>query len=396
MNIRSINLLLFEVISSIGSKIFSFACAFYILQHTETASIYSIYLALIVISSIISQPLFGIWTDKYNNKKIIIISQIINITALILFIPLFNTYFYYIIVLGIILNLTDGAISLIVNANIKNISQDDMERFVSLRQTYSSGISFLAPIIGGVLIAFISIQYLALLNVLTESISILFIFFLTMDRVMVTSEKSLTEDFKEGFSYLFKNKILLKFISIALIINFLINSIVVGIPVISIQTMKLSSQQFGIVESSFTVGMFAVSLLFSVFPIKNKLKAPTQAAIGIQFIGVLTLGLALLFNLTSTTGFIILFVIYFVIGVSLPLVNIPYSIYMQNYIEENYKGRVFSLTQSIVQTLTPLSLLVFGLLLNYSQSAVYLSVAILILLTLIYFSLSMKQSEIDN
>ncbi|GEP77572.1 hypothetical protein SCA04_18860 [Staphylococcus carnosus] len=44
MNIRSINLLLFEVISSIGSKIFSFACAFYILQNTQTTSIYSIYL----------------------------------------------------------------------------------------------------------------------------------------------------------------------------------------------------------------------------------------------------------------------------------------------------------------------------------------------------------------
>lgn len=74
MNIRSINLLLFEVISSIGSKIFSFACAFYILQNTQTTSIYSIYLAVIVISSIVSQPLFGIWTDKYNNKKIVVIS----------------------------------------------------------------------------------------------------------------------------------------------------------------------------------------------------------------------------------------------------------------------------------------------------------------------------------
>ncbi|UTB79638.1 MFS transporter [Staphylococcus carnosus] len=396
MNIRSINLLLFEVISSIGSKIFSFACAFYILQNTQTTSIYSIYLAVIVISSIVSQPLFGIWTDKYNNKKIVVISQIINIVALILFIPLFHTFFLYIVILGVILNLTDGAISLIVNANIKHISQEDMERFVSLRQTYNSGISFLAPIIGGILIAFMSIESLAILNILTETVSVIFIFYLKMDRVIIVEETKLLENFKEGFTYLLNDKVLLKFMSIALILNFLANSIIVGVPVISVQTMALSSKQFGIIESALTVGMFVISLLFSVFPIKNKLKGPTQAAVLMQFIAVLILGIALLFNVTATIGFITLFSVYLIIGLSLPLVNIPYSIYMQNFIKEEFKGRILSLNQSIVQSLMPLSFLIFGLLLNYAQASIYIAIALLILMTLIYFSISIKKTDINS
>lgn len=393
MNIRSINLLLFEVISSIGSKVFSFACAFYILRNTETASIYSIYLAIIVLCSILSAPIFGIWADKYNNKKIVLIAQIINIIALALFVPLFQHFFMYILLLGIILNLTDGAISLIVSSNIKNIAQKDMERFVSLRQMYNIGISILSPIIGGFLIAFVSISSLALLNIITEAVSIVLMFYLTMDRVIQTGDNSFLQDFKEGFSYFFKHKMLLKIIMIATILNFLVNSIVVGVPIISIQTFKLSPQQFGLVESAFTIGMFIISLIATFLPLKQKFKGPFQCSIILQFLALFTLGLALALDVKGLTGFVVVFVVYLIIGVSLPVMNIPYSIYLQTNIEEHIKGRVLSLNQSMAMALTPLSLLIFGVLMNYSQAGVYLSVSFLILIVFIYFSITIKKEN---
>ncbi|BGE81128.1 MFS transporter [Staphylococcus petrasii] len=391
MNIQTINLLLFDVISSIGSKIFTFACAFYILKNTHSPTVYTLYLTIIVLSTILSQPLFGVYADKYNNKKIVIISQIINVIALSVFICIFNHYFYYIILLGVILNLTDGAISIIVNANIKNISEKDIERFISLRQMYTVGIGFLAPILGGILIAALKIEYLALINVITELLAMVFIMAIKIDRVMEVTKNSLKQDFKIGFSYLLKNKTLLNFMLVAIILNFLINSVVVGVPITSIQVMKLSSQQFGVIESSLTIGMFIISLVFSIYPIKNKLTLPFQISIILQFLAVLILSMTLFLNIQNYLAFVLIGVVYFIIGSALPLSNIPYSIYLQNYIDEQYKGRVFSLNQSIVQSLTPVSFLVFGILLNYSQKFIYLIVSILILFVFIYFSTYMKK-----
>lgn len=155
--------------------------------------------------------------------------------------------------------------------------------------------------------------------------------------------------------------------------------------------MKLSSQQFGVIESSLTIGMFLISLVFSIYPIKNKLKLPFQTSIILQCLAVLILSMTLFLNIQNNLAFVLIGIVYFVIGSALPLSNIPYSIYLQNQIDEQYKGRVLSLNQSIVQSLTPVSFLVFGILLNYSQKFIYLIVSVLILLVFIYFSAYMKK-----
>ncbi|MCY1569552.1 hypothetical protein [Staphylococcus pettenkoferi] len=106
MNQSTMKLALFEIISSLGSKVFSFACAFYLLQMSHTSMIYSIYLALIVSSTILSEPILGVFADKLNNKKLIFFAQVINVILLILF-SIFNLHtVYFIVALGVFLNLT--------------------------------------------------------------------------------------------------------------------------------------------------------------------------------------------------------------------------------------------------------------------------------------------------
>ena len=123
MNQSTMKLASFEIISSLGSKVFSFACAFYLLQMSHTSMIYSIYLALIVSSTILSEPILGVFADKLNNKKLIFFAQVINVMLLILF-AAFNLHtVYFIVALGVFLNLTDGVVSIVINANLKYIYQ---------------------------------------------------------------------------------------------------------------------------------------------------------------------------------------------------------------------------------------------------------------------------------
>lgn len=51
--------------------------------------------------------------------------------------------------------------------------------------------------------------------------------------------------------------------------NFLINVIVVGVPIIAIQQLHLKSTQFGMIESGYTIALFLVSFVMSIYPVKE-------------------------------------------------------------------------------------------------------------------------------
>lgn len=158
--------------------------------------------------------------------------------------------------------------------------------------------------------------------------------------------------------------------------------------------MKLSSQQFGFTEAGMTIGMFIVSLGLSIRPLKHRLKGPFEISVILQVIALWILSLSIFLSLTVNMSFILITLVYFIAGLSLPLANIPYSIYLQNTVEEQYKGRVFSLNQSIAQSLMPVSFLIFGFILKYSQSLTYLIVSILMLVVLVYFDKTVKKEDI--
>lgn len=149
MSIKTASLLLFNSVSSVGSRIFSFACAFYILQHTDSTALFTLYLTAIVISTLVTEPLLGLFAGRYHNKMMVIMIQLLNVIFLFVFTIVFDMFFNYIIILGIILNMTDATIRMFIDANVNHIIKGDVERYTSLTLTTNTAIHFLAPIIGG-------------------------------------------------------------------------------------------------------------------------------------------------------------------------------------------------------------------------------------------------------
>lgn len=386
---KSVILVLFDIISNFGSRIFSFACAFYILQYTDTSYMYSVYLALIVLCGIIASPIIGVFTDSVNNKWLVITAQVATIVILTVFFFLYdNVGLQLIIVTGIVLTITDSINMLIIQSNLQNIAEDHLERIVSLRQTIITIVTFLAPMAGGLLIAFVSIQTLATLTLVTEGLSLVLLLMLPLKTYLEKTERTrFRTNFKEGFRYLKRDKIILLCIVTGLSINFLVNSIVVGIPIIAIQTLGLNSQQFGVIEASLTIAIFLTSLLFSVFPIQSHLFRNMKVSILLYSVILSGLGIFLFFDVSHTVAFIFLIGVYAGIGFAMPYFNIPYSIYLQKAIDDAYKGRVFSINQSIVQSLMPLSMFFYGIILNQHEGMVFLLTGIATFGVLIVFSI---------
>ncbi|EJO7149639.1 MFS transporter [Staphylococcus pseudintermedius] len=391
MSIKTASLLLFNSVSSVGSRIFSFACAFYILQHTESTALFTLYLTAIVISTLVTEPLLGLFAGRYHNKMMVIMIQLLNVIFLFVFTIVFDMFFNYIIILGIILNMTDATIRMFIDANVNHIIKGDVERYTSLTLTTNTAIHFLAPIIGGMMIAFFNIETLALLNLITEALAVLFVLNLPLDKEVKFENKQMKKSLREGYRYLKQQKALKHFFIIMVALHFLVAVFSIGMPIAAVQSMQLSAPQYGVVVAGFTVGMVAVSVWLGMNSEKDNLKSTYERAMLLQCVTVLILGIMVVFQMNTAVAMLLLFILNGLMGLSQPLAIIPTSNYLQEAIEEKYRGYVMTFKQTLLDISYPVALLFFGVVLNHHQAVVYFIVTVLIMVLYIYFSFIMRK-----
>ncbi|EMW6491771.1 MFS transporter [Staphylococcus pseudintermedius] len=391
MSIKTASLLLFNSVSSVGSRIFSFACAFYILQHTDSTALFTFYLTAIVISTLVTEPLLGLFAGRYHNKMMVIMIQLLNVIFLFVFTIVFDMFFNYIIILGIILNMTDATIRMFIDANVNHIIKGDVERYTSLALTTNTAIHFLAPIIGGMMIAFFNIETLALLNLITEGLAVLFVLNLPLDKEVKFENKQMKKSLREGYRYLKQQKALKHFFIIMVALHFLVAVFSIGMPIAAVQSMQLSAPQYGVVVAGFTVGMVAVSVWLGMNSEKDNLKSTYERAMLLQCVTVLILGVMVVFQMNTAVAMLLLFILNGLMGLSQPLAIIPTSNYLQEAIEEKYRGYVMTFKQTLLDISYPIALLFFGVVLNHHQAVVYFIVTVLIMVLYIYFSFIMRK-----
>ncbi|EGQ3305324.1 MFS transporter [Staphylococcus pseudintermedius] len=391
MSIKTASLLLFNSVSSVGSRIFSFACAFYILQHTDSTALFTLYLTAIVISTLVTEPLLGLFAGRYHNKMMVIMIQLLNVIFLFVFTIVFDMFFNYIIILGIMLNMTDATIRMFIDANVNHIIKGDVERYTSLTLTTNTAIHFLAPIIGGMMIAFFNIETLALLNLITEALAVLFVLNLPLDKEVKFEHKQMKKSLREGYRYLKQQKALKHFFIIMVALHFLVAVFSIGMPIAAVQSMQLSAPQYGVVVAGFTVGMVAVSVWLGMNSEKDNLKSTYERAMLLQCVTVLILGVMVVFQMNTAVAMLLLFILNGLMGLSQPLAIIPTSNYLQEAIEEKYRGYVMTFKQTLLDISYPIALLFFGVVLNHHQAVVYFVVTVLIIVLYIYFSFIMRK-----
>lgn len=317
--------------------------------------------------------------------------QLLNVIFLFVFTIVFDMFFNYIIILGIMLNMTDATIRMFIDANVNHIIKGDVERYTSLTLTTNTAIHFLAPIIGGMMIAFFNIETLALLNLITEALAVLFVLNLPLDKEVKFEHKQMKKSLREGYRYLKQQKALKHFFIIMVALHFLVAVFSIGMPIAAVQFMQLSAPQYGVVVAGFTVGMVAVSVWLGMNSEKDNLKSTYERAMLLQCVTVLILGIMVVFQMNTAVAMLLLFILNGLMGLSQPLAIIPTSNYLQEAIEEKYRGYVMTFKQTLLDISYPVALLFFGVVLNHHQAVVYFIVTVLIMVLYIYFSFIMRK-----
>ena len=410
-NIINKNMFLFlfgKLVSLLGSRMMSFAIGLYVLTITGSGMSFAFSMIISTIPAIILSPLAGAIADKSNRKLIVVlmdflsgalllgiflVSRIYGLTMILIyttifFLSVFNTFF-----------------SVAIEASIPNIV--DEERLTKVN-SYNSSINSLAtilgPVLGGFVFGFISIETFIGLNGISfilSGISEMFIDFRLGAKEnkseLSTEDKSIFLDIKAGFQYIKTKKVIFITLIFSIYINFVFSAYSVALPYIINNKLGLTSEQYGFIQAAFAIGSLLFSILFPI--ISEKKDTYFLIILGLfttSFFMMIT-GIPTLvpFKTMGTSIHLIYFIlINFIVGSSLIFINLPFFIMLQRETTDEYRGRVNGLLWTMSLSISPLGMLIGGLLVDFLPSIIVplISGILFFILTVILH----KQSELKK
>ena len=384
-----------KLVSTFGAQVYAFAISFYILQLTGSASSFALNLICSILPRTLVAPFAGYAADKYSRKMIVIVAQIattIAIGGLLVVSLTMGLSLFAIYSTTVILSLTSLFSGVTFSSSITGlVDEGRIQKAMSLNQMSISFAAIGSPAVGGLLYGAVSMPVFLIMYMVASVIAVLLES--TMDFKLFAKRKEVVEgepkepmleSMKAGLRYLMKQPILKTMVVISLFINFLFGAYQVGYSFILIEKLKINAQHFGFTEGAFAIGMLLLSIYFST---RKELKFPFLVSKwGIVVLGVLmgTVALPLLINMSSTMLVVFYIVLMFFFGATMMVTNTPIQVMMQKMIEDDYKGRVFSIIETCAMALMPLGMVLFGFLYDIfpAEGILIVSSMLLILVTL--------------
>ena len=361
---KGISFITSQAITLFGSSIVQMAIVWYVTMQTSSG----IWLTILTLSSFLPQmiisPFAGVWADRYNKKKTIILADVlIAVSTLILAIflqinNLANTSLIAIVVVSIIRSIGTGIQTPTVNSMIPLlVPEDKLMKFNGVNSSIQSVIQFASPLVAGGILALGSISNILFIDVITAVIGVSILSFIKIEQksVQKIEEKASTiNEIKEGIRFSISDKLIGKLLLIYGIFIFL------SVPS-SFMSSLIITRNFGqdymylsICETIGFVGMFLGGILLGTWGgFKNRNKTLT---LGMILYSIFAIGLGLV------TQYWMFVALIFFISFSIPIIQTTTMTMLQEKVQIEMQGRIFSLLNAIFSGLMPLGMILFGVL----------------------------------
>lgn len=350
-----------QFVSMFGSMLVQYAITWHITLETQSGVWMTLFTCAGLLPMVIISPFAGVWADRYSRKYLINISDgAIAVVTLILAIA-FITWGENIplmLVIVVIRGFGQGIQSPAVSSLIPQIvPQEHLTRFNGIQSAVQSLTMFAAPMLAGVLLTFMPIEYIFFIDVVTAIIGIsVVLFFVHVPKLERTQAKNgigaYFSEIKEGLRYIGGMawlKIMLGYTAFFCICM---------TPASTLTPLQVA-RSFGgdvwrltAIEILFSLGMILGGVTISVWGgFRNKVHTAAMACFAF---GITTFLFGVVSNFWVYLGIMLL------CGMSVPLFNTPVMTVMQTKIEPHIMGRVFSILMMINSLAIPLGMLLFG------------------------------------
>lgn len=377
------NMLIFlvgKMVSLFGTKIMNFAIGLYVLRVTGSGMSFALTMIISTVPAIIISPFVGVLADRLDRKMVVVLTDalcgIFLMVAYLIAIKV-GLSLSLIFITVFLLSIFNTFFNITMEASIPNIV--DESRLTKIN-SYNSSITSLAavvgPALGGFVYGFVPINMFLLLAGICFIISAITETFINFNfnniTVVEKAKEKVLSEIKSGFNYVRTKEIVFAILVFAVFINFVFSGYTVSLPHIVNVQLGLSSEQYGLIQSSFAIGSLIFSLIYSIMTDKKSkyrylISALIIVSILMMITGIPTLSI---FNSAFRTNLFLYYFIFinFSIGGALVFINIPAFILIQRETSDEYRGRVNGLLGTMSLSIQPLGMVLGGLFTDYISS----------------------------
>ncbi|MCL2037424.1 MFS transporter [Candidatus Saccharibacteria bacterium] len=354
--------LLGQGFSLLGSTLVWYAIMWYITLTTGSGLYLTLLLVAGTIPLVLMSPLGGVWADRMNRKWLINIADGFVAVVTLLIIIMFSFGFEDIWLLMVCIAARafgQGVQMPAAGAVIPQIvPKENLARINGLNGMIQMGSALLAPMGAAALIAFMPVQQIMWVDVITAVISILILtFFVKLGRPIGSKDapKSAWSDFKIGVKYIAKHRFVRALFAVDAIMTVLIIPIAILTPLIVARDFGGEAWKLGAIEVGWIAAALIGSGIITVWGGFKKQKRTLLMTAVIFGMGSVATGIAALMgDFWWFVGFIALAGL--VSAFYQPVVNTM----LQQRVEEKFMGRTYSVMTIIANTAMPAGMLIFG------------------------------------
>lgn len=355
---RNISLFLSsQGISMLGSSIVQYAIMWHITLTTQSGLMMTLYIICGFLPTFFLSPFAGVWADRYNRKKLIMLADggiaLATLVLAILFL-LGYQYIWLLFIIAAIRAFGAGVQGPAVGAILPQIvPEDKLMRVNGINGTVQAAIMFIAPMISAALLTITSLEMILFVDVVTAFIAIVTLFFIHFAKHEVTTDPvSYLEDFKSGMRYIKEHAFLKHYFIFIGILFFLMAPASFLTPLQVTRTFGEEVWRLTAIEIAFSIGMVVGGAIIASWQGFNN-RIYTMSFGGIIF-SLCTVALGVM------PSFWPYIAVMAICGVAIPIFNTPTMTLLQEKVDPAYMGRTFGVFNMIASAMMPLGMLLFG------------------------------------
>lgn len=347
-----------QTISLFGSSLVQYAIVWYITLTTSSGKMLTISTLCGFLPQILISLFAGVWIDKYDRKKMIMLSDsVIAATTLLLAAAFFTGHksLWFLFAALAVRSAGTGIQTPAVNAVIPQIVPEKyLMKINGINSTLSSMMMFISPAVSGAVLSVASLEVTLLIDVVTAVIGVGITWTIFVKPYERTRQmgNSYLEEIKSGFRYLKENRFIKRLLIFQLIVLFLISPSAFLTPLMVSRRFGAEVWRLTASEMTYSLGMVLGGLLIASWGgFKNKLNTTllAGAVYGLLMIGLGSAPVFLLYLLGNT-----------MIGITAPCYNAPITVTIQEKVPADMQGRVFSFMQIASSCALPFGMVLFG------------------------------------
>lgn len=355
---KVIKFLTAQTISLFGSSVVQYAIIWYITLTTSSGMMMTIATLCGYVPQIGVSLFAGVWVDRYDRKKLIMIADgciaCATLSIGIIFLTGYKEVWLLFLVL-IIRSIGTGIQTPAVNAIIPQlVPKEHLMKVNGINSSLSSLTIFLSPAVSGAVLSVASIEMTFLIDVVTAILGIGIMFTIAVPKYKVDKIEGSTamKEMKLGFAYLKSHKHIQHRILFLIVVMILISPSAFLTPLMVSRTFGGEVWKLTLSQMVFSLGAVAGGTLIASWGgFKNRMHTILAATL---VYGIMMIAMG------SSPFFILYLLANFTIGISMPCFNAPVNVLLQEEVEANMHGRVFSIMQIANVCALPFGTLLFG------------------------------------